>query len=195
MGRKRFESRNYDVRPGSGFHDSVLLPGWDQQSVWGYDEPCGSFYLQLWRNGNKSDKPEVWLSGVDILYPWPGCIALELAELTGSDPVKVVDALAIGNPKPWLRPSRDIERALAENQHGLEADYAWGRYCALLWLLGRTELAPGLLRAWARRHPTARQVDAEAHLTVGRVYRRQRQPWFAGAEEVLLWAADPDARL
>ncbi|WP_199042693.1 hypothetical protein [Glycomyces salinus] len=194
MRRQRFDHRNFGIRPGHNFRDSVLLPGWDQRSVWGYDEACGSFFLQLWSNKNISDKPDAWLSGVDLLYPWPGCIALELAELTGSDSATAVNALAIGNPKPWLRPNRQIERAAADNQHGLEADYPWGRYCALLWLLGRAELAPGLLRAWPGIRPTAQQVDAETHFTTGRVYRRNRQAWFAGAEEALVWASDPDTR-
>ncbi|MFG1620205.1 hypothetical protein ACGFI3_46290 [Nonomuraea wenchangensis] len=39
-------------RPGPiGF----LLEGWENRSVWGWDEGTGSWWVQLWRNGLPSD--------------------------------------------------------------------------------------------------------------------------------------------
>jgi len=60
-------TRNFGARPGYALHDAVDLPGWGDQSVWGWDEPMGTFHAQLWRNGSRGDRPDFWLSPVSTL--------------------------------------------------------------------------------------------------------------------------------
>jgi hypothetical protein len=83
-------SRNHTARPGYQLHDAVDLPGWEHQSIWGWDEGTGSFYAQLWRNGSASDAPEIWLTGARTPYPWPASIALAIVEGTKTDALTVV---------------------------------------------------------------------------------------------------------
>jgi hypothetical protein len=40
-------SRNHAARPGHQSHDVIDLPGWEDQSIWGWDDGVGSFYAQL----------------------------------------------------------------------------------------------------------------------------------------------------
>ncbi len=72
-------SRNHDRSPGEGFRTTLELPGWQHQSAWGYDEPIGSYFAQLWRNTTQDgERPDIWLSGVRSNYARPGSIALEV---------------------------------------------------------------------------------------------------------------------
>ena len=106
-------ARNFGVRPGQPLHDSIELPGWEHRSIWGYDD-VGSFYAQLWRNDSTADAPDTWLSGVEPIYSWPGCIALAVVETTGHDPVTVIRALGLANPdpgRPYPRRDRPGDRA------------------------------------------------------------------------------------
>ncbi|MFI6031635.1 hypothetical protein [Amycolatopsis magusensis] len=41
----------------------LVLPGWEDRSIWGYDSGTGSFFAQLTRNGNSDDDgPDVWIT-------------------------------------------------------------------------------------------------------------------------------------
>src|SRR5690349_2443743 len=62
-------SRNHTARPGYQLQNAIDLPGWEDQSIWGWADGVGSFYAQLWRNGSTSDAPEIWLSGASTPYP------------------------------------------------------------------------------------------------------------------------------
>lgn len=47
------------------FREALCLPGWSDQSVWGYDEQMDTYFAQLWRDSDTNDDPTVWISGVD----------------------------------------------------------------------------------------------------------------------------------
>jgi hypothetical protein len=91
-------SRNYDCRPGCEFWDGIDLPGWEEQSVWGYDTSMSSFFAKLWTNGSTSDAPKIWLSGFDTIYPWASGIVLGIVERLNEDPLAVVHGLGLADP-------------------------------------------------------------------------------------------------
>lgn len=188
--------RNFGTRPGRDLRDDVDLADWDERSVWGYDEGVGSFYAQLWRNPGDSDEPDVWLSGVDPHYPWPGCIALAIVETTGCDPVSVVRALGLANPHPALRPLADIARQATPLTSPAGDGYTTGRVAVLNWILGAAREAPGSRLPWrADQRPTPEEVTAEQHMVTGRVYQSfdpYTRAWLGGADEALAWALGDD---
>jgi hypothetical protein len=47
------------------FREALRLPGWSDQSIWGYDEQMDTYFAQLWRDGDTNDDPTVWISGCD----------------------------------------------------------------------------------------------------------------------------------
>ena len=97
-------SRNFDRPPRAEFRSTLELPGWQNQSAWGYDEPIGSYFAQLWRNTNRDEgQPDIWLSGIRSNYARPGSIALEIMKSTGHDPLTIVSAMGILDPAPRLR--------------------------------------------------------------------------------------------
>lgn len=43
--------------------NALLLDGWQDQSVWGYDTGTASLFAQLTRNENSdADRPDVWIT-------------------------------------------------------------------------------------------------------------------------------------
>lgn len=184
-------SRNHTARPGDQLHDGIDLPGWEHQSIWGWDDGTRSFYAHLWRNGSTSDAPEIWLSGVRKPYPWPGCIALEIVEHTDADRLAVVQAMGIAHPNPTLRTKAEIMQRVDELKELRDnGDYIGGQIHALAWTQGLTELTPGTHTKHPR--PTPEQADAEHHIITGRVYLGgdtfHGRDFFSGADEALWWA-------
>jgi hypothetical protein len=60
------------------------LPGWSDQSIWGYDEPMQTFIAQLGRDDDSNDEPTGWIGGLQMIEC--GSQLLELiASATGSD--------------------------------------------------------------------------------------------------------------
>jgi hypothetical protein len=86
--------------PAGSSGDEIDLPGWEQRSVWGYDTSISSFFAKLWTNFSISDAPEIRLSGLDTIYPWPGGIVLEIVERINEDPLAIVHGLAWPIPTP-----------------------------------------------------------------------------------------------
>ncbi|WP_020663620.1 hypothetical protein [Amycolatopsis benzoatilytica] len=182
-------SRNHARKPGYEFTDMLDLPGWDEQSIWGYDEGIGSFFAQLWRNGSRSDEPEVWLSGMRRPYPWPGCVALDILEATRQDPATVTRALGIADPAVRLRPAHEIAAEVDQLASHAGDPYIDGKRHALLWVRGQADVCPGSRWQWSHGAPTAEQVVAEHHLVTGRVYRpEENRTICSGADEALWWA-------
>jgi hypothetical protein len=103
-------SCNHAARPGRQLHDVIDLPGREDQSIWGWDDGVGGFYVQLWRNGSSSDAPEIWLTGARKPYPWPGSIALEIVEHTHAQPLAVVQRWPLRTPRPRCVPNRRSAR-------------------------------------------------------------------------------------
>lgn len=45
---------------------ALEIPGYGQQSIWGYDPMTGDLFAQLWQNGSSSDNPETWIIEQDL---------------------------------------------------------------------------------------------------------------------------------
>jgi hypothetical protein len=184
------DSRNHFCRPGRNFRDGINLAGWDKQSFWGYDTGLGSFFAQLWSNDSNSDPPELWLSGAQTPYPWPGGIVLEIVERLTEDPLAVVRALGLADPNPALRLEHEIMQRIRElAELGPRMPYIAGQIRALGWIQGLVNRTPGSWRRWRRTmKPSPAQVDAEHRLVTGRIYRGESRDLYSGADEALWWA-------
>lgn len=69
------------------------LAGYENQSIWGYDQPMQTFFAQIWRNDSKNDEPDLWLSGVMPRYPTKEHLAIEVSRalnITLEDAVKAL---------------------------------------------------------------------------------------------------------
>lgn len=65
------------------------LEGWDQASVWGWDETAGSLYARLQRNTDDPASPPAIRIGSDDCTPaitWPETLAQHIAMVTDCDP-------------------------------------------------------------------------------------------------------------
>jgi hypothetical protein len=183
-------SRNVGARPGYTLNDTVELTGWDDRSTWGYDDGIASFYAQLWRNPGDTDAPDIWLSGVDPRYPWPGCLALAIVDATGRDPLSVIRALGIAAPAPSVRPSLQITCALEDLSDPGVDTYAAGQAAVYRWALSGGDKAPGSWLPWNGQPPTPEQVDAERHMITARAYQQceaHTRAFVGGADEALTW--------
>jgi len=74
----------------------VLLDGWDQASVWGWDESTDSLYAHLWRNTDDTAQIPAIRIGPDEytpVIPCPVTLALHIAMAINRDSWDVFDAL------------------------------------------------------------------------------------------------------
>jgi hypothetical protein len=75
----------------------LVLPGWDDYSVWGWDGQEGSLYAQLWQNtDNSREQPRAWITPT---AGWPqvrslGLLAECLVRVTGCGDEEVRQAMA-----------------------------------------------------------------------------------------------------
>jgi hypothetical protein len=185
-------SRHYRCLRGDEFVDELELPRWDWRSVWGFDNHHRSYFAALWRNGSRAPVPDICLSGGHArVYWWPGCIALELLAIAEHDPTTVVRAMSIADPAPRVRPREEIAREAERVSRLTDNPFYHGNLDALRWAMGDWDMSPGSHQRWPGEAPTPKQVDAEHHLVVGRVYdydQIQDQIPHGGAEAALWWA-------
>ena len=97
----------------NSFRAAMYLPGWEEQSVWGWDAQLGTLFAQLWPNGDDSDAPPLTIpsSWTDTSTPWPPTtrperLAMCIAEATGCSVPAAVNAMAYQAPQP----ARDLFR-------------------------------------------------------------------------------------
>jgi len=72
------------------------LDGWDQASIWGWDETTRSLYADLWRNTDDPAKPPTIRIGPDDFTPaitLPETLALHIAMAIDGDPWEVTAAM------------------------------------------------------------------------------------------------------
>ena len=74
------------------FREALCLPGWSDQSIWGYDEQMDTYFAQLWRDGDNNDEPTVWISGCDPIGTGLE-LATRIASITGTDLTAVMQAM------------------------------------------------------------------------------------------------------
>jgi hypothetical protein len=161
--------------------------------MWGFDNRLRSFFAELWRNGSKRKRPEVFLPR-DAFYIcwWPSALALELIAATKLPPVSVCTALQLLDPGATLRPSEELEDGMGEPP-GVSDEYRDGYRRALRWVRGLEEKCPGSGCEWAGGTPSPEIVNAEYELLLGHCYRQEpeevaNQQVTGGGAAALDWA-------
>ena len=72
----------------------LALAGWENLSIWGYDERMDGYFAELTRNGgDDSNGPEVWLAPA---IPSEDALARLIAEKTGAAVPAVREAMDAG---------------------------------------------------------------------------------------------------
>ena len=72
------------------------LDGWDQASIWGWDDTTGSLYAHLWSNTDDPARPPAIRIGLDDLTPaitLPETLALHIAMAVDRSPWEVTSAM------------------------------------------------------------------------------------------------------
>ncbi len=174
------------------FREPLQLPGWEQRSIWGFDNSLRSFFAKLWPNGSKSKKPEVFLPWDWYVFWWPCALALDLIAVTEMPPIPVCTALQLLDPDASLRRTDEIEAGLRAPP-GVTDEYRDGYRRALHWVLGAEDTCPGSGREWTGGTPTPLAVNAEYELLLGHCYRQEveevnNQQFNGGGAAALRWA-------
>jgi hypothetical protein len=177
--------------PGEAFQERLRLSGWDARSSWGYDGARESFVATLRRN-DSDEVHEVGRQGPPLR--WADCVAAEVLDRTGCDPVSAVRALGIARPRPALRRTGDLVETLSkwlrESVTESSSSYQRGRIAGLAWIVAGTEVAPASGWRSGGDVPAAERVDAECVIARGRIYVGGHQPrdYYTGVEEALEFA-------
>jgi hypothetical protein len=185
-------SRCVDLNGSRSFTTPLLLPGWDERSVWGFDQCHTEFFGCLWPN--HQDKP-VAVTNFDCGCPRgrsPGAIVLAAFDVTGTDSLTIIDAMGLRDPAASLRPVKQITNEIdARRSRKIAENVIDGSVAALQWLLGERRQAPGSCVNWPDGPVTAAHADAERQLLSGLFYDHNRiheQGFHCGAETALEWA-------
>ena len=49
------------------YRSDINLPGWADQSIWGYDPLLQCYWAQLWRDEDRTDRPHIWISSYHLI--------------------------------------------------------------------------------------------------------------------------------
>ncbi|MFJ4657953.1 hypothetical protein ACIP5Y_42360 [Nocardia sp. NPDC088792] len=180
------QARYFMHRPGDEFTAAVWLDGWEHQSLWGWE--LGYYFLQLWRNDARTDKPFLWLTPADRpLLTSSGSVALAIARTTGADPLDISRALQILPPPALRSPIPTIEGELASLGKSPNDDYCAGQIAAYEWALGRRDIRPGSGSPWRGGAPSLDEVTAEWNMNTGYLNDPllQNRPHASGVDEAL----------
>jgi hypothetical protein len=82
----------------TAFTRDVDLPGWSEQSIWGYDEVLERYWAQLWRDEDRLDEPRIWITSYHLL-PTVVALARVMAGLVGIGEDEAYLAL-VGHSRP-----------------------------------------------------------------------------------------------
>lgn len=82
---------------GRSFCEPLWLPGWSARSIWGYDEPAGSYFAQLWPDGDDADTPAIWVAGSPPVSTRRQIASL-VAAAAGADVIEVLAVMVLKAP-------------------------------------------------------------------------------------------------
>jgi hypothetical protein len=81
----------------------LILTGWEERSVWGFDPQDDAYFAQLWRDGSPSEHPDAWIcgrgrvDGREFALTTTRLLAQEVAEATGRALSQVCKAMIRGH--------------------------------------------------------------------------------------------------
>ena len=79
---------------------ALPLDGYENASVWGYDQQGATYYAQLWRNQSDSwNDPDIWLSGMNPIGS-PQRLAEMISASTALTAAEVARAMAAAKTAP-----------------------------------------------------------------------------------------------
>lgn len=177
-------TRNSGYVPGQVLLDRVLIPGWQERSVWGWDPGTGSLYARLWQNIDLDDDPRYWVDSQVQVLRHPGQLALALLETTPLPPLALIEGLGLGGDRvlgEWPRVRRLLEQSRSSSPH--HEGMTWGAQ----WVLGQSTQCPGTHLPWLLGvSPTAQVIHAEHVYALGRLARTatERRGLTASTREV-----------
>lgn len=177
-------TRNGGYVPGQALLDRVLIPGWQQRSVWGWDPAVGSLYARLWQNIDHDTAPRYEVDGRAQILRHPGQLALALLETTPLPPLALIEGLGLGSKR--VLGNRARVRCLLE-QPGSSSPHHEGITWGAQWVLGQSTQCPGTHLPWLLGvSPTAQVIHAEHVYALGRLARTatQRRGLTASTREV-----------
>ena len=184
----RFWSENFGASAGVASNRMAIdLAGFEEQSTWGWDEMSGSFYAQLWRNDNRGDNPDLWLSGVQPIAHAEQLVE-PLASFADRTPLDVVRALGIAHPSPQLQTAEHVAEQWRQAYARSGDDYTNGLCTGYAWVITDGPRSPSSDQ-WIPGTPLAPVVHAEAAHATGVVYSSvngRSQSFNVGVEEALL---------
>jgi hypothetical protein len=74
------------------FARDINLPGWAEQSIWGYNSLLECYWAALWRDEDRTDAPRIEFSVYDLI-PTMAVLTRLLADALDLSEVQVVRAL------------------------------------------------------------------------------------------------------
>jgi len=97
--------KSFDLSLGypEGGQIPLILTGWEERSVWGFDPQDDAYFAQLWRNGSPSERPDVWIcgrgrvDGREFVVTTTRLLAQEVVEATGRALSQVCKAMIRGH--------------------------------------------------------------------------------------------------
>jgi hypothetical protein len=87
--RSALKSLDLSLGYPEGGQIPLILTGWEERSVWGFDPHDDAYFAQLCRNGSPSERPDVWIcgrgrvNGREFVVTTTRLLAQEVAEATG----------------------------------------------------------------------------------------------------------------
>jgi hypothetical protein len=97
---------------------ALPLSGYDNASIWGYDEQDATYFAMLWRNTSESrDDPDFWLNWFTEKMPISSAarLALMIAVRTEHAAVDVFRALAAATTAPEAQEMAELSKALPKS--------------------------------------------------------------------------------
>jgi hypothetical protein len=78
---------------------ALPLDGYDDASIWGYDQQGVTYYAQLRNESDSWDDPDIWLNGMNPIGS-PERLAEMIPARTGLTPAEVARAMAAAKTAP-----------------------------------------------------------------------------------------------
>jgi hypothetical protein len=97
---------------------ALPLSGYDDASVWGYEDRDATYFAQLWRNSSDTwSDPDYWLSWFTEKHPISSAarLASMIAVRTDASMAEVLRAMAVANTAPESAELLELAETMAKS--------------------------------------------------------------------------------